>query len=81
MHSTGIRAMGRLMERLMPSMQLDDSNVQGEVTREVLKVAPVCKWTSGTWDELGLKWNEIQSVPRHIHMLSNLLVRTYIKAG
>lgn len=77
MHNTGIRSMGRLMECIMPSMRLDAPNVQEEVTVEILKVAPVCRWTSGTWDELGLKWNEIQDVPRHIHMLSNLLIRAY----
>jgi DGQHR domain-containing protein len=80
MHGAGIRTMGRLMDRVMPSMRLEHRNVQEEVTTEIEKVAPVCRWTSGTWDELGLKWNEIQSVPRHINMLSNFLIRTYFQA-
>ena len=80
MHGAGIRAMGRLMDRVMPSVRLEHPNVQQEVTTEIEKVAPVCRWTSGTWDELGLRWNEIQNVPRHIHMLSNLLIRTYFHA-
>jgi len=41
----------------------------------------VCRWTEGSWDELGgLKWNEVQNVPRHINLLANVLVRAYLKA-
>jgi hypothetical protein len=27
------------------------------------------------WEGLGLKWNEIQNVPKHVRALSDLLVR------
>ena len=79
MHVTGIRAMGRLMDRIMPSMKLRDNNVHKKVEEELLKIAPVCRWTSGKWEELDLKWNEIKDVPRHIHLLSNFLIRKYFQ--
>jgi hypothetical protein len=27
----------------------------------------------------GLQWDEIQNVPRHLHMVSNFLVREYMR--
>ncbi len=28
----------------------------------------------------GVSWNEIQNVPRHIRLLSNVLIRAYLEA-
>ena len=51
------------------------------VERELARVAPVCRWTSGQWEELNdLAWNDLQNVPRHIRILSNLLIRTYVQS-
>ena len=77
MHGVGIRAMGRLMDRVMPTIAIDGKKSQKEVEVEIRKIQHYCRWTSGTWDELDLNWNEIQNVPRHIHMLSNCLIRAY----
>jgi len=66
MHGAGLRAMGRLMDRVMSS--------------ELKVIVPVCRWTSGRWDELDdLPWNELQNVPRHIRMLSSFLIRAYVQ--
>lgn len=82
MHGAGIRAMGRLMDRIIPTVQLQKADRVTQVERELRKIAPACRWVSGVWDELnGLKWNEIQNVPRHIHALSNLLIRSYVHPG
>lgn len=79
MHGAGIRAMGRLMDRVMARVQIDDRNAVKKVERELHYVAPACKWTSGHWDDLGgIRWDEVQNVPRHISVLSNYLIRTYI---
>jgi hypothetical protein len=52
-----------------------------QIQRELKLIVPVCRWTSGEWEELGdLAWNELQNVPRHIRNLSNLLLRSYVKA-
>src|SRR3989442_1576867 len=82
MHSAGIRAMGRLMDRVMGAVAQDGRRTAKAVTREVDRIRPFCRWTAGVWEELGgLRWNEIQNVPAHIRMLSKFLVeRCYSSA-
>lgn len=80
MHSVGLRAMGRLMNRLMASVDPHSPQAVRLVRRELERVAPVCRWTGGSWDEFGLRWNELQNVPSHVRMLSSLLVRQYVEA-
>lgn len=74
MHSAGIRAMGVLMDRVMPRIQ-KAPNPQHELTKTLERILPHCCWTSGTWETLGLEWHQIQSVPRHIRLLAELLVQ------
>jgi hypothetical protein len=38
----------------------------------------VCQWTEGRWEELGLEWNEVQNVHRHVRELTELLLRSYL---
>lgn len=79
MHSAGLISMGKLMDRVVGHLSAVDALRVSHVERELKLVAPVCRWTSGSWTELGgLKWNELQNVPRHVSSLSNLLVRTYL---
>ncbi len=79
MHGAGIRAMGRLMDRVMGSIDLRGNGAVSDVQQELRPVVPKCSWTGGRWRELDdLGWNEIQNVPQHIRLLSNLLVRTYV---
>lgn len=74
MHSAGIRAMGTLMDTIM--LRADAAPDKPAAVRAMLKrLAPYCYWTSGTWDGLGLDWNEIQSTPQHITKLSDHLMR------
>lgn len=81
MHGAGMRAMGRLMDRVMSSVNPSDSHATQRVEQELTRIAPMCRWTSGKWSELDdLNWDEIQNVPRHIRLLSNLLIRTYVQA-
>jgi hypothetical protein len=80
MHGAGIRAMGRLMDRIMGSVDARQSGAADLVVADLALLAPHCHWTEGQWDGLGLRWNEIQNVPRHITELSNFLMRTYLQA-
>jgi DGQHR domain-containing protein len=81
MHSAGLRAMGRLMNRVMASVDASSPQAVRHTRRELEKVSSACHWTRGTWDELGgLRWNELQNIPSHVRMLSNLLVRRYVEA-
>lgn len=73
MHSAGIRAMGALMDPIM--LRADGAPDRVAAVRETLKrLAPHCCWTSGTWEGLGLAWNEIQSTSQHISKLSDHLM-------
>jgi len=72
--------MGRLMDRVMSSIDPSSPHALSQVKHELHVIAVVCRWTSGTWEELGdLHWNEIQNVPRHIRILSSFLIRTYVQ--
>jgi DGQHR domain-containing protein len=80
MHGAGLRSMGRLMDRVMSSIDPSSPHALSHVKHELQVVAPVCRWTNGRWEELGdLHWDEIQNVPRHIRILSSFLIRTYVQ--
>jgi DGQHR domain-containing protein len=80
MHSAGIQAMGYLMDRLVGRTQgaADQSKA---ILAALRAIKPRCAWTDGTWEGLGLAWDEIQSVPRHIRGLADLLIRLDYEAG
>jgi DGQHR domain-containing protein len=81
MHGAGIRSMGRLMDRVMAGVNGRDTRAAAIVEKELRRVVPVCRWTAGQWEELNdLAWNDIQNVPRHIRVLSNLLIRYYVQS-
>lgn len=80
MHGVGIRAMGKLMDRIMGTVVARGEHAEKHVKAELALVAPVCRWTSGVWEQLGnIKWNELQNLHKHQAMLSNLLIRTYLE--
>lgn len=80
MHGAGLRAMGRLMDRVMAGIDPRNPHAAKEVRAAVEVIVPVCRWTHGRWEELGdLHWDDIQNVPRHIRILSNYLVRAYVQ--
>jgi DGQHR domain-containing protein len=76
MHSAGIEAMGVLMDRIYARFSGTEGTYDA-VKKELERVAPACRWTKGTWESLGVAWNEIQSTPRDIKRLQDALVRAY----
>ncbi len=81
MHGAGIRAMGRLMDRVMAGVNGKSLKAADAAEKELRLVAPVCRWTSGEWEGLNdLPWDEVQNTPRHIRVLSNHLIRAYLQA-
>lgn len=80
MHGVGIRAMGRLMERVMPHIDARRGDSVDAVRTELKRIADDCHWTNGVWEDLGLPWNELQNTNRHISQLSNVLARRYFLA-
>jgi hypothetical protein len=79
MHSAGLLAMGKLMDRAMSAATVD-ARLDQRLRRELAKLKPKCRWTGGTWEELsgGLAWNELQNVPSHVRMLTEFLQRVYL---
>lgn len=81
MHSVGIRAMGRLMDKVMSSASPQNPATAAHVSVAMDKIAPHCRWTSGRWEELDLEWNDVESTNRHQRLLANFLVRAYFGPG
>ncbi|WP_027944764.1 DGQHR domain-containing protein DpdB [Amycolatopsis taiwanensis] len=80
MHGAGIQAMGRLMDRILTTIDPTAADAPAAVRTELARVAPYCHWTSGVWPELGMKWNDIQNLSRHTQQLSSFLIRTYAQS-
>jgi DGQHR domain-containing protein len=76
MHSAGIEAMGVLMDRIYAKLSGVSEDYKS-VRKELERVAPHCRWTKGSWEHLGVAWNEIQNTPRDIKRLQDALVRAY----
>jgi DGQHR domain-containing protein len=71
MHSAGIRAMGALMDPIM--LRADTSTSPQTIVREALqRLAPHCAWTSGSWEGLEWKWNDVQSTAQHMPASANI---------
>lgn len=81
MHGAGIRSMGRLMDKIMPSIRYRGKKGIQEVEKELALISSHCHWTSGNWDAMnGMPWNEVQNVPKHIQMLSWVIINMYLQA-
>lgn len=80
MGGVGIRAMSRLMDRVMVHIDVSSATAEADTKAELSRIVSKCHWTSGTWDELGLPWDELQNVSKHISALSNYLARAYVTA-
>ena len=66
--------MGVLMDQVM--MRIETLQDPGKELSKTLKaIKPYCRWTEGTWESLGWKWNEVQSTHSHINKLSEFLCR------
>jgi len=74
MHSAGIEAMGYLMDRIMSRVS-GSADTPKQVRDALVRLAPFCAWTEGSWEPMGLQWNEIQNTTRHIRMLADALIK------
>lgn len=81
MHGAGIRSMGRLMDKVMATVNPHSDGARDQILAELERVAPLCRWTAGTWDGLGgLAWNDVENTSKHVRALSSLLIRNYVTA-
>jgi DGQHR domain-containing protein len=81
MHGAGIASMGRLMDKIMATVNPYGKEAFERIRDELALIADICSWTEGSWTELGdLPWNEVQNVPKHVRALSSLLIRHYVNS-
>lgn len=81
MHGVGIRAMGRLMDKVMPAINARAQKAISQTEKELRLIVPICRWTSGAWEQMGgVKWNEVENLHRHIQMVSWVLIHAYHQA-
>jgi DGQHR domain-containing protein len=79
MHPVGIRTMGRLMNRVLPAVDLAADDRIQQAARELQKIGPLCRWTNGVWESLdGLGWDRLENTTRHEDLVSNFLIRAYL---
>jgi hypothetical protein len=76
----GIRVMGHLMNYVVSTVDPHAADAPATIREHLALVAPHCRWTADTWEELGLPWNGVENVPHHLRKLSNYLIRTYMDA-
>lgn len=82
MHGAGIQALGRIMDKVMQGIYVDDPKAVPKVEQELQLLKPICRWTKGHWEELGgIPWNGIQNTPKDIRVLSNFLIRAFVQNG
>jgi DGQHR domain-containing protein len=79
MHGAGICSMGRLMDKVMNSIDIHGPRAAKLVRAELRRLRPLCHWTQGQWgdDMGGMAWNDVQNTPQHIRLLSSVLIRAY----
>jgi hypothetical protein len=57
------------------------STASNAVRKDLERIRPLCRWTSGSWEDLdGMRWNELQNVPTHIRLLSDLILRKVLES-
>lgn len=78
LHSVGLRALTKLMDKVMGSVDLNNRKLRDRVIRDLRPLRARCRWTQGTWPEIDMEWNELQNVPAHVRLLSNYLLRCYL---
>jgi len=74
MHGAGIVAMGHLMDRIITRTSAE-MNQDAAVRAALTRIAPNCRWTDGVWEGLGMRWDEIQNVGKHVQKLADHLGR------
>lgn len=73
-HAAGILALGALMDQISVRAEVQ-RDPQREIADSLTRLAPHCRWTSGTWEGIQTNWQEVQNTPQDIKKLTNWLTR------
>jgi DGQHR domain-containing protein len=79
-HSAGIKAMGLLMDRIMTRVP-NQANACLAVKEALSRIALDCCWTKGTWPGLGMQWDEVQNISKHVRALEETLIKLDFNAS
>ncbi|MDA7618223.1 DGQHR domain-containing protein DpdB [Verrucomicrobia bacterium] len=80
-HGAGMTGVGFLMDAICENLDNERFFTIGRFADELHKIQPICAWTKGHWD-FGAnvrQWNEIQNIPKDIELLSNFLLKSYMR--
>lgn len=77
MHGVGIRAMSRLMDRIMGSLNIADPETPSKVKADLDRLSAHCHWTAGRWEALDVPWDGFQYTNQDISELSRHLLQLY----
>ncbi|MDA7686509.1 DGQHR domain-containing protein DpdB [Pseudomonadales bacterium] len=72
MHSAGIHSMGVLMDKIV-NRAAGQKTPEKHIRDSLERIAPHCHWTSGTWEQIDMQWDDIQKIGKHLRLLSDLL--------
>jgi DGQHR domain-containing protein len=78
MHSTGIMAMGVLMDRICSGSKVGMN--PKKIAQELVRMKDKCHWTAGHWEYSGLPWNHFQNTARDIRGLQDELIQAYTRS-
>ena len=81
MHSAGLRAMGRLMDRVMGSVDVDGKQAPRQIRKELAKIRFLCRWTNGCGRNVAACRGTTQNVPSHVRMLTTFLIQAHLAGG
>jgi DGQHR domain-containing protein len=77
-HGVGITALGRLMEVLIPEVNVTSPLAVGAVERRLRKIESRCAWTSGRWPRpLSCPWDTLQNTSQDKRRLAEFLIGEY----
>jgi len=76
-HGVGIVALGYLMDRILPEVDLDSQKAISAVENRLARIRTRCAWTKGRWPTLGCAWNELQNTSQDKARLTDYLLKAY----
>jgi DGQHR domain-containing protein len=79
-HGVGITALGRLMDVLVPEVNVASPRAVGAMERRLRKLESRCAWTGGRWPRpLSCPWDALQNTSQDKRRLADFLIAEYDK--
>ena len=79
--AVGISVMGVMMDRISARVGYGHKDMHAVYVTELRKIAKHCAWTSGTWSEIGMPWDALESTSRSSGRVVQFLGALYVRLG